>query len=1052
MSRSLYTNYENDNIYFSRFLNNNNNILKEFITLNRYAILKKFEDLSNNELANLKSDIIDLQKKISDLSSINLSDISNINLDFSFNKDLSFNAIKELSNNNYILNLKQLNEFIIDKLTDLSLLPVNQITTTNNSTTTYVNDVSQTFYEIMTQQPYKFSKDLSNNSLLITTSSITLYWNYDSIIAKYYNQNSNNQNSNNNIIKLALFNNDVKNRNLPYIDYIQIDISGTSNIVNESNTFIPYTNININDDYNAENYKNIIINKITSLPSIPSSIEQILSSTNPFDIRIYGVNNAANYPTIENRALIFSSLAFNMAQPPSQPFFITSIINNNNSATLYYDVSFIEDQIINSNAKLKEYYLEYNEIESLASIIYQIDSTINIQNISFETPLSSSSFNVILTNLKSGTNYNHRVKVKNDLNDLSFSLYSNNNNSNFTRLPNSNNINSSLNLSLNSSSYTNVTNNIITNDSNNLNNSQIIYLNLYNSIINPNNNAIIFNESNFQTIEISYPYSTNQQLTNYGYGKFIDNSLDLVNLKIELNNVQKQEISFDGSFSSNSGNNNKYNSNNFNYINLQETDSLQDIWLANANNRGFRLKGILKLNNIKNSEIAESLGDASTNPYILTYTYSRNINVNNNNNQTKSYYIYIDDLSINPSINLNATTSIVNDVIYNFGIPSVLTFKLEFNRTYNNINSQYNYIIGNNIIASISSINNINTSSNNSPTSIKYIELEKNEIKSSGNYIFDETIITNKTNNYYNSLYYSTSLITNNYTLSWTEKAYSLLSPSGINKSINHNTNHYCDYNSFNNTNNKIISPLINLSNIKVYEISNIELFNSNLEQLELIHYNDHNKQVKDCTLLHINGKFQSNIEINYPNIEDYSYNNLTITNNYNHGLIGYDLSGIITPNNGYKWIVFEIKKLAPTSGSYVFNNITYNIEKNDDDVDYLNLSSILSKSYMFNSNTVNNIFSNTNYDALGFVKVSRSNDNKILLGNLKTDFNPVGNNWNVNGSPSNISFNNFLISNPANGKYGYGAKVIHGSNFGIYLSPTALNDDLTLFIGLKNN
>ncbi len=47
-----------------------------------------------------------------------------------------------------------------------------------------VNGVGQTFYEIITQQPYKFTK----NDISLNSSFIILRWNYDSIIAKHDNK------------------------------------------------------------------------------------------------------------------------------------------------------------------------------------------------------------------------------------------------------------------------------------------------------------------------------------------------------------------------------------------------------------------------------------------------------------------------------------------------------------------------------------------------------------------------------------------------------------------------------------------------------------------------------------------------------------------------------------------------------------------------------------------------------------------------------------------------------------------------------------------------
>ena len=60
--------------------------------------------------------------------------------------------------------------------------------------------------------------------------------------------------------------------------------------------------------------------------------------------------------------------------------------------------------------------------------------------------------------------------------------------------------------------------------------------------------------------------------------------------------------------------------------------------------------------------------------------------------------------------------------------------------------------------------------------------------------------------------------------------------------------------------------------------------------------------------------------------------------------------------------------------------------------------------------------------------------------------FNPIGGNWLENGG-NNTGYNGSLVTS-------YGCKVENSStnDLGIYLSYTALNDDLTLFIGVKNN
>ena len=110
------------------------------------------------------------------------------------------------------------------------------------------------------------------------------------------------------------------------------------------------------------------------------------------------------------------------------------------------------------------------------------------------------------------------------------------------------------------------------------------------------------------------------------------------------------------------------------------------------------------------------------------------------------------------------------------------------------------------------------------------------------------------TNNYYNNLNYSTSLLSNNYNLSWNEIVYNLYSnyrTDGNTFDISHITNHFCDYNSFNKTNNKIIDSKLNLTYINLYEIDNINELGNNIGNLTISHYSNHNNLVKDSTIIY---------------------------------------------------------------------------------------------------------------------------------------------------------------------------------------------------------
>ena len=324
-----------------------------------------------------------------------------------------------------------------------------------------------------------------------------------------------------------------------------------------------------------------------------------------------------------------------------------------------------------------------------------------------------------------------------------------------------------------------------------------------------------------------------------------------------------------------------------------------------------------------------------------------------------------------------------------------------------------------------------------------------NDINSSGIYNFDNSIMNSKTNDYYQSINYTTSLLTTNNNLTWTEYAYSLKLINGSSISQQHNTNHYCDYESFNKSNNKITTSKINLSTINVCEISNIELIGSDLVNLQLLDYTDHTKQVLDHTLLYIDDNFQANSDQTYPNIQDFSYNGVTITNDFSAGNIGYDLQGNrVSDNTGYKWIAFKIFKHSSLSNTYVFNGNNYTLQISDENNKYLDITDILLNNNLFDSTTIDYMFNYESDKVLGFSRVTRdeaSGNDVVIIGNLKQEFSATGGNWYLNGSSSStISYNNTLQLN-------YGAQVIDNNTVGLYINYSGILDDLTLFIGLKN-
>jgi hypothetical protein len=957
-------------------------------------------DASINQLANFDitlSNIIDASiNQLANVVDASINQLANV-VDASINQlanvvDASINQLANVVDAS-INQLANVVDASINQLANVVDASIN-----NLSYSLYVNDISQTFYEIVTQQPYKFKK----NDISINSSSIILRWNYDSIIAKH---------SNNNIAKLS----NVLNytQNLPFIDKIYIDIC-------QNNTWINVDIISISGDYNINNFKHYIFQR--------NNNNQYINNNMSFSMRVYGENYSNNYPTIESRSLIFYDLSFLNANSPNIPLFIESNVpyvsnSNVNNITLTYFNSFSDSLDFNSVAYLTNYIIDYSLNASLAST--SLAST-SFASTSFATSISgnfsniinsSSNFYITLTNLMSGSNYNHKVKVRNNFSNV-YSDYTTLSGSKYTLLPNDNAIGTSINMSIKAQCYKFIS-------SSNLDNSSILYFNIANT-----GHSFLFDNSSIQAFQITHPYFINQQLETYGYGKFIDNCANLVTINLTVNNVVKHTINY-GGFNTNTD---TININPYIYTKidtsyvfiLNNNNSIEDIY-SHPNNIGFRLKGYLLLKDeITNTNIINYIGDPSTNPYIMNFNYIRSASVGNSYSIYNTYYIYIDELLGNPVISNNNNIIVIQDVVYNMGVASIKYSKLLLERAYSNINSIYKYIVHNRIIADFLSTNTILTS-----FSGENIILAQSDICANGMYNYDLC---------YNFAYHQQ--VKNNYSFNLLEKVYNLNGYTSSNISLT--SKPYCDYNSFDRYNNVIISSKLDLTALHIYEISNIELLGSDLSNIQLKHYNNHTNNILPCSLLYLNSCFNNEFGL-YPNSSDFSYNNNTnLDISYNtHGNTSYNLYGTMLNNNqGYKWIVFEILKNNDISNSYLFNGISYNIITTTDgnNIKYLPLKIMLKDNNLFLHSIVDRIFDITDTSALMFGHATTITYNKRYF-NIKQNFNGLGGIWTQSSNSSNITYNS-----TANSKI-FGSNVY---NEGIYCPINTLNDDLTIYIGLK--
>ena len=131
-----------------------------------------------------------------------------------------------------------------------------------------VNNKGQTFFDLLTQQPAQFTK---NGDPIVTAASIDINWHYDDILA---NQTAN-------ILAKLSFQSLEKNKSLPFINEIRIDISGNvDSPLSGSNTWINLHTFSLSntDDYNVSNFKTYKINKTSSENANDTNLLNILSN------------------------------------------------------------------------------------------------------------------------------------------------------------------------------------------------------------------------------------------------------------------------------------------------------------------------------------------------------------------------------------------------------------------------------------------------------------------------------------------------------------------------------------------------------------------------------------------------------------------------------------------------------------------------------------------------------------------------------------------------------------------------------------------------------
>jgi hypothetical protein len=1021
-----------------------------FISLEASAILDyTFTTLSgnvnrlNDDFNTLSGDVYDISSNVSmnynDISFLysyfELSDnriVVNFPMDISklyllndellIKQDISYTSLETTdSSKNHILTFNQINELLVQRDFLLSSTFNDSIASIGRNQL-IVNDASQTFFEVMTQQPNKFNKingGLTNTS----TDTLTINWNFDNILVKQ---------DNNKILNARLAfledSTNLKSKQLPYINEIKIEISGNIDNTNapDNGSWIDFSTIQITDisNYDISQNKSFVIDQfVISQGSNPdTSVNKILSKTERFDIRVYGINHANNFPNINSRSLYFNNLKFGGQGVPSQPRLLSEISFNNTTEyedkyTLTLDVSDVDICSNYANTYLSGYrvatiikndlrddYFNYvsgqggtNSINSYVipiidngfqteDIFADISFNINLLSKTETTPTNTN------TIIYYGSKFQYNIIVRNSLGNNTWSKILPVTTKNFSRIPRSNGISSNFVLSSKLQSS---------------NNKQIL-----SKTYSKNINYINYNIESFKYLTISGSYH-NFQITydlannldtknNYGYGKVLDNKKNVVSLSVFYNDICYQELLFDASWAKTQPTENKHNNIIEKPFILFTGNIIRDFagstnTVANNFKKGFRLVAEnLVFNTIDISHLNALNIEPSNSIYSIQYNYTRDPAVNNSYNNSYDLSFVLDDLSLVPSM-LYENNIHINDLIYCMGIPSVKSFNIDMSRTYIDINSntmllEKNGLNNNSIISKINQTNSLTSINKNNTINVL---LQQNLIDETGLYQFNDISNILENLGYFNNLTYQQSILTTDFSLNWNEKVenfYTKLSNIDISYDISLNTNHYCDKNSFDSN---LSTCNLNLNNMDIYEVTDISaLFKTPIADLcyntLFEKYDDHTKKVKEHTLLYINNKFQNVNTQPYPNISDFSYNNLT--NNISENLYDssnkqYDFNGDLS-DNGFKWIAIKLESFINRDSQtslinqygFKYNSNTYSILQDGQDY-YIDISNIL------NDNNITNNFYNANLkdyvDTLLFFTKIKDETNVLSYNNV---------------------------------------------------------------------
>jgi hypothetical protein len=913
-----------------------------------------------------------------------------------------------------------------------------------------INAAGQTFYEIITEQPRAFDISLIDDASFANTfNTIDIAWNFDDLIPK----DENNQQQILNITE------NLNQRVLPCITHIYFDISsnesGQENTTkSDSSNFV--IAVDANDNYNVDTSTTTSPTWSIGTASLNSTLTYktlTLSNANTnallytYTVRIWGENQSNG--TVVNK-LTYSDLEFLSSGIPATPTIHSITPSGTDTAKLDISLNVPDIDIINANTiydatggiEIKDVDISCTETETLRSSNYDHGNSFELsqavtsqshaggtEDISVNVSYSSTDFNL-------GSKYEIQAKCINALNATDGS-----NNDGYTSyssvfqmtdfidVPTKEDLNTS---SPFDSTFT------YTNKTEDGGNNQFEINQAYSNIMiydysRTSTQSVTFNtSSNPSQIEVSDPDADKDD--SFGYGKYIDGSLNLVTLECWLNDngtdISLHTINFHGWNNQDVSHTYYYqnsSNNNIDFFTIAGSP-YSDVFSGTTRQEGFRLQvGVssatilledMSYNNLMvpfdpyRDEYENSTGYSRTsnsNPsstyktgYTFNYRYTHNNSHSTNySQQIESEQLYIDyfpDYSLTSS---NATsdwtyTVEVKSVGYIMGIPYAKTIDLSMNRDHYNAHSEYRY---HRLDGEIASFDYLYARASNDNalggvldgTTVTYLTLPDNvdDFDIDGTYngglswtgldytskitaaADDNTIIGFRTRIITFNLYVNSGWFT-----------------SDISFADDGNKNHYFDYNSLNNYS--------TIFDNNIYELSDISELGSNMQSvhdsLELYQDATSSTEIKDYSILYIDGLFQLDSRKNidqyypYPDICDSfewnglisSYNNNTYTNKDKR----YTTSGTQDNTDGYRWLVYKVDE-GSSSVEFV------DAGNNSTGTAGINLSYIMNKLFGSTIETeFYNSLSNSSYDddILVYIVGSNKSSGVHFLGRIIQD------------------------------------------------------------------